>query len=939
MARKNPTRSGGRIRYNRGSASDTIAAAKMVAEGQSTRYVFATHFGFVIDKGMPPGHQGYFQVDPDGTVTTFAWQGGKRQAVYRERPVGDGLVEVSAWEDGALRVLPGGPRRRNPTLLMLGNPPEDALEPQGGGKIRQEPRRGNPPVSRKNLFATKREAQAAIPRAKRALGIRGSLEASEEPPHGWLLILSDDPTLEQAPVLKGDDGEPFLSDYGDLDEAGLLDRGGDVVGLDVLDDLRAAGYTARLENLGDNVEGVVVDLPGDCQVIVGAHGDGGLPQTPRGPWAAFLMGPEHGEPLAEEGPLEPAEIPLAVGGLRDKAARSGNPAVVPCSGCRDAHERDKRPPHFDCGCDCHVGRCLRCSKPLLGGIARQHTLCADCGGWRRNPVTVPDDSRHDWLAPPASSIQECRRCGVQRQRSFFLDRPCWALSFPKQGSEGFFPFFVREPGQYAYPGEPSCPPTPEDMSQREITRRDNPRTPKTFAPGDVVRYTGEFLRNVGMARGSWGTMRFPVKACSCGICRTGPYVLVDSYGDDLHVNTANVEKVAGGRWENPRGWTCPWCMGEYGGTGGLETPEWRAHQEECAKKIPRPHVYGSKPGACFCPRCTGRQGNPRTTAAAYLEEVINYGGIPTRRGDAIRDMRDNGVSKEGIDRWLQGYEASQRRRANPTRFDEKGNVVLTRDEEKKKHSDYIDRKKRSVLFLHPTQGTMSGHYVIDDSFASAYDEGYARGREEKFMAHRGKGPPADWRERGWKYAVGSKEDAAFRRGNMAGLEEPWIPGELDSWYMKTVPPAPGRTGNPSGATRRAFERFHNQPARAAENIRVPSVAGVPAECIALGELVEIEIEDGSKRGTYTPDRLAFVAYSPKTETLYVVPERGALDDIRKLDGTSAVSITYRPHEESGKERADYQHDFEKPLPKLRATGGKALRFAGGGYSVSDWIHD
>ena len=52
-----------------------------------------------------------------------------------------------------------------------------------------------------------------------------------------------------------------------------------------------------------------------------------------------------------------------------------------------------------------------------------------------------------------------------------------------------------------------------------------------------------------------------------------------------------------------------------------------------------------------------------------------------------------------------------------------------------------------------------------------------------------------------------------------------------------------------------------------------------------------------------------------------------------------MSTTFVEPEASLFRRWSFEPDFEKPLPTLRVTGGKALRFAGGGYSVSDWIHD
>lgn len=221
------------------------------------------------------------------------------------------------------------------------------------------------------------------------------------------------------------------------------------------------------------------------------------------------------------------------------------------------------------------------------------------------------------------------------------------------------------------------------------------------------------------------------------------------------------------------------------------------------------------------------------------------------------------------------HSPSSGRSENPSRFDDKGRVVLTRDEERKKHSDFIQRAQRRVMYLHPTQGTMLGPYVVDDAFAKAYDEGYARGRQEKFMAYRGKGPPPDWRDQGWRYPVGSKEDAAFRRGNMAGLEEPWIPGELDVFFMKSVPPAPGRQGNPRGQPSYGIGKTSQLARLGGRHSQVCTICSQPATWIETWW--QSGIDPYTKKPFWIDDRYYCEAHAPRSsnpdEKFYVVPWR------------------------------------------------------------------
>jgi hypothetical protein len=55
---------------------------------------------------------------------------------------------------------------------------------------------------------------------------------------------------------------------------------------------------------------------------------------------------------------------------------------------------------------------------------------------------------------------------------------------------------------------------------------------KSFAPGDRVRFTGEFLRNTGQYTGPEGKLRFTVRACECASpCLPAGYVRVDQPAD------------------------------------------------------------------------------------------------------------------------------------------------------------------------------------------------------------------------------------------------------------------------------------------------------------------------------------------------------------------------------------------------------------------------
>ncbi|QMV19977.1 hypothetical protein GOB94_15770 [Granulicella sp. 5B5] len=52
----------------------------------------------------------------------------------------------------------------------------------------------------------------------------------------------------------------------------------------------------------------------------------------------------------------------------------------------------------------------------------------------------------------------------------------------------------------------------------------------------------------------------------------------------------------------------------------------------------------------------------------YLNELIDYGGIPTTRAEVILDMQRAGNPQPVIDRWLQGQEYAAILRARQNRI-------------------------------------------------------------------------------------------------------------------------------------------------------------------------------------------------------------------------------------------------------------------------------
>lgn len=58
-----------RVQYNRASLSGTVDAAKRLGEHG---YIYATAYGYTIDKSRPPGTQHYVEVFADGTTKRVA---------------------------------------------------------------------------------------------------------------------------------------------------------------------------------------------------------------------------------------------------------------------------------------------------------------------------------------------------------------------------------------------------------------------------------------------------------------------------------------------------------------------------------------------------------------------------------------------------------------------------------------------------------------------------------------------------------------------------------------------------------------------------------------------------------------------------------------------------------------------------------------------------
>jgi hypothetical protein len=59
--------------------------------------------------------------------------------------------------------------------------------------------------------------------------------------------------------------------------------------------------------------------------------------------------------------------------------------------------------------------------------------------------------------------------------------------------------------------------------------------------------------------------------------------------------------------------------------------------------------------------------NSTRFVSRYLDELIDYGGEPHTRGEAILDMQRSGLPQPCIDRWLQGQELAARIRRRHAR--------------------------------------------------------------------------------------------------------------------------------------------------------------------------------------------------------------------------------------------------------------------------------
>ena len=58
----------------------------------------------------------------------------------------------------------------------------------------------------------------------------------------------------------------------------------------------------------------------------------------------------------------------------------------------------------------------------------------------------------------------------------------------------------------------------------------------------------------------------------------------------------------------------------------------------------------------------------QTFVSRYLDEIIDYGGLPCTRAEAILDMQQMGLTQPEIDRWLQGNELAKQLRERRQRI-------------------------------------------------------------------------------------------------------------------------------------------------------------------------------------------------------------------------------------------------------------------------------
>lgn len=73
----------------------------------------------------------------------------------------------------------------------------------------------------------------------------------------------------------------------------------------------------------------------------------------------------------------------------------------------------------------------------------------------------------------------------------------------------------------------------------------------------------------------------------------------------------------------------------------------------------------------------GKSGKPASGASAHLDQMVNYGGIPTKRGDVMKDLQRMGGSQQQIDRYMQGADLAAK--ATPKATPGKGNPKTVSD--------------------------------------------------------------------------------------------------------------------------------------------------------------------------------------------------------------------------------------------------------------------
>jgi len=145
---------------------------------------------------------------------------------------------------------------------------------------------------------------------------------------------------------------------------------------------------------------------------------------------------------------------------------------------------------------------------------------------------------------------------------------------------------------------------------------------------------------------------------------------------------------------------------------------------------------------------------------------------------------------------------------------------------------------------------------------------------------------------------------------------------------------------PSGAVARvkaAWRKFHHHEFNG--RVRsMPPIPGGPSAVFALGECVALDFGTGDAR---PKGKRPIVVCDPTDDSLWLVAQGPGLN-LALCHGKRLHAITYAPVAASGKEDADFRHEFENPLPTLRAVGNpgkcRAALVAGGDYTVRDWIY-